>query len=163
MADNAHPSEMFTKLLQIGVVTRDMDRFIENFRRLLGLEPKRDIVSPNEAMNQKDRQYYGEAGDFYARLVFYEFGNIQLEIIQPLSGKNIWQDFLDEKGEGIHHIRFTVDDMSKLESHFAEHGVAKMQNGFSVSNDPPNMQWAYFDTTRDLGFIIEAMNGFTKN
>ena len=41
---------------------------------------------------------------------FFDLENIQLELIQPNGVKSTWQDFLDEHGEGIHHIAFPVKE-----------------------------------------------------
>ena len=37
----------------------------------------------------------------------------QLELIQPLVGTNIYTEFLDRRGDGLHHIKEWVDDCQK--------------------------------------------------
>ena len=46
-----------------------------------------------------------------------QIGNIQLELIQPLNGPNIWKEFLEEKGEALHHIQPHVQDPKATPRH----------------------------------------------
>ena len=82
-------------------------------------------------------------------------GNIELEIIQPLDGDNVYSDFLEKKGGGIHHIRFNVPDTDMLINHLAEKEIGVTQWGMGLR---PGTKWIYFDTEDTLGFVIEAMN-----
>jgi hypothetical protein len=47
------------------------------------------------------------------RLAFGKTGNIEIELIELISGKSPHKEFLDAGREGIHHIRFIVDDLDK--------------------------------------------------
>ena len=39
-----------------------------------------------------------------------ELGNLYLEIIQPISGSSPYAEFLQEHGEGIHHLAIRQND-----------------------------------------------------
>ena len=58
---------------------------------------------------------------------------MQIEIIQPDDKPNPWREFLDTRGEGIHHIGFQVDDVEgeveRMKSHGAEVSFIGKQNG----------------------------------
>ncbi|MDD4189175.1 MAG: VOC family protein [Eubacteriales bacterium] len=151
--------DMFSSISQIGVVVRDMGRFAKNMEALIGAKPLNIIEFPNASMKNHERYYYGNEADFIALLGFFKIGNLEIEAIQPLSGKNIWTDFLDEKGEGIHHIRFSVDNLKKTEKHLKKMGIEKAQNGYSTRNID-GLQWAYYDTRKELGFFIEVFNEY---
>jgi len=50
-----------------------------------------------------------------------QIGNVELELIQPIDGESPHQEFLDEKGEGIQHLGFIVDNLQEeVESLTAE-------------------------------------------
>ena len=36
----------------------------------------------------------------------FKMGSLEIELIQPLEGQSPHKEFLDSKGEGIHHIAF---------------------------------------------------------
>jgi len=37
-------------------------------------------------------------------------GSLSLELIEPVGGPSTWREFLDTRGEGVHHIAFHVPD-----------------------------------------------------
>ena len=36
-----------------------------------------------------------------------------IELIQPVEGESDYKRFLEERGEGVHHVAFIVDDLDK--------------------------------------------------
>ena len=56
-------------------------------------------------------------------MAFAELGPIEIALIQPLTGKSIWTDFLPEHGPGLHHIRFNVPEMAPIVEPVAAHGI----------------------------------------
>lgn len=144
----------FTKLTQVGIVVRSKEKVLESMRQVFGAEPAQCIETPPSEHNQ----YYGQPGNFVAELIFYRFANIELEFIVPLAGKSIWQDWLDEHGEGIHHVLFDVDSFDAAKQQMADSGIAVMQQGWSVMG-VPGLKWGYFDSQEKLSFIVEMKNG----
>jgi catechol 2,3-dioxygenase-like lactoylglutathione lyase family enzyme len=49
-----------------------------------------------------------------------QIGDMELELIQPIDGESPHQEFLEQKGEGIQHLGFIVDDL--------EHDVKRLTN-----------------------------------
>ena len=50
-------------------------------------------------------------------------GNVEVELIEPLSAESGVGKFLEKKGEGIHHICFEVDDVDKELEEMAARGI----------------------------------------
>lgn len=148
-------SEIFNDFVQIGVVVRDLDQATAALSEIFGIGPFRTIEWPPAARSDIERYYYGEPGDFSARMAFTELGTVELELIQPLEGNSIWADFLRDHGEGIHHIRFNVPDIQPVLGYLAGHGIQPAQMGSGIR---PGTTWANFDTQSRVGFVIEAMN-----
>ena len=46
------------------------------------------------------------------RLAFGRTGSIEVELVEVVSGLWPTVDWLDERGEGLHHIRYPVDDVA---------------------------------------------------
>lgn len=156
-SENFQDKVGFSTLSQIGVVVRNIEDYLRVMESILKVKPDIVVKIPNDTMTNQERHYYGENEDFSAMLAFFNFGAVQLEVIQPLTGKSVWKDFLERRGEGIHHIRFSIADMAACDEHFAGLGIKKAQDGYSTKNIE-GLKWAYFDTEEKLGFFTEVIN-----
>jgi len=105
-------------LTQVGVVVKDVERVVERLT---------DIgIGPFEPMNlPADREEYFRDKRMYADFNIHatRIGNVQLELIQPLSGDSPHKEFLDTRGEGIQHVMFAVDDLEKTTAQLTGKGV----------------------------------------
>jgi methylmalonyl-CoA/ethylmalonyl-CoA epimerase len=144
----------FAEVAQVGVVVRDLDRVIAVLSGIFGMGPFRVITYPPEGRGDMNRVYRGEPGDFTYRQAFVDLGTVELEIIQPISGRSVWSDFLEKHGEGIHHIRFNTYDMSEVVAYLAAQGISV---GMSGNGLRPGTCWANFDTEDRVGFTVEIM------
>ncbi|MCK4546715.1 MAG: methylmalonyl-CoA epimerase [Candidatus Eisenbacteria sp.] len=86
---------MFRKIDHIGIVTRDLEALKTLYRDVLEMEPAHEEV--NEELGIK--------------AALYPIGEVALEYIEPISDKAPLKNFLETRGEGIHHICFLVDDI----------------------------------------------------
>ena len=102
-------------------------------------------------------EYKGTESKFTAKFCFFDLGNIELEIIQPLTGDTIWQDFLNEKGPGLHHIKFSVPSHEPTKKHFERNNIEISQRGSSVGKNA-GKEWVFYDTDEKVGFAVELMN-----
>jgi hypothetical protein len=67
---------------------------------------------------------------------------MQLELIEPVRGKNIYSDFLDASGPGLHHICVEAESTERFAAMLAEatrFGATVIQQGVM----PGGMQFAY--------------------
>jgi catechol 2,3-dioxygenase-like lactoylglutathione lyase family enzyme len=136
---------------QVGFVVRDMDKVVAQMRRIFGVEPVFGRLP------ERGKKYHGEDVTFDAIIAFYHFAGIELEFVQPVSGKSIWQDFLDSGREGIHHVRFNVDSFDGTVQKMGDKGIPVSQEGES-SRGIPGLRWGYFDSEETLSFIFEIFN-----
>lgn len=142
------------KLVQVGLVVRDLDAVMEQFRVLLGAEPNRVIEKSPAAPGPK--YYLGEERDFYQRAALYSMNGIEFEILQPYNDRSALTDFLDEHGDGIHHVAFDTDNFDAFEKHLNENGVQLIQTG--PNSRHPALKWGFFNTNDKLGTMIEVTN-----
>lgn len=152
--DVAAARQLFCDFVQIGAVVQDLDESIKVLSEVFGLGPFRVITWPPEGRTDIVKFYYGQPGNFTARMAFAELGPVELELIQPLTGESIWADFLAKHGPGIHHIRFNVPELEPVVAYLASHDIGIAQMGSGIR---PGTSWANFDTERLIGFTIEAM------
>jgi methylmalonyl-CoA/ethylmalonyl-CoA epimerase len=132
---------------QVGVVVKDLNKTMEYYEKVLGLGPFIELKIP-----YYDTQYKGKPAPFSFRFGFCSLGPVELEVIEPVIRPTIYQDFLDEKGEGIHHIGFDVQDMDEKIRLSKELGIDVLQMGRT-----PVGGFAYLNTEKIGGVIIEVI------
>jgi methylmalonyl-CoA/ethylmalonyl-CoA epimerase len=110
MASNAKGKSTFSRLVHIGVVVRDMEKTVERLAAL-GIGPFKPRILPPDAKEK----YQGKPFHPSQRVTIQttQIGNIELELIQPIVGKSPHQEFLEQKGEGIQHLGFIVNNLEK--------------------------------------------------
>jgi len=100
----------FSRLVHIGMVVRDMDKAIERFKAL-GIGPFKPRILPADARET----YRGKPFTPAQRVAIQtaQIGNMELELIQPISGASPHREFFDQKGEGVQHLGFFVDNLKE--------------------------------------------------
>jgi len=140
------------ELDQIGIVVTDLHGFTRQLTQLFGIGPFKIFDWPLEGVDPK-ATYHGQPGHYRLLLAFATVGKIQLEIVQPLEGDNIYSDFLRDHGPGLHHIRLTIPKFDDAVRSMMETGIENIASGTGVH---VGSEWAYFDTTHVLeGVTVE--------
>ena len=85
-------------------------------------------------------------------------GSIQLELIQPLEGPSIWKEFLEEKGEGLHHVQSLVKDPRSVLAEFKKMGVEVIMSGKIGDNI-----FYYMNTEPLLGMTLEIIDNGSRS
>ena len=145
-----------TKLEQVCMVVRDLDKSVESMRNTFGIGPWDFHMV--DASSTRNMTYYGKPARFSFKVArtHNKLGGIEIELIEPIEGDNIYSDFLREYGEGIHHLGwYMVDSMEA----FNESTQALEKAGFSciMSGRTPRAAFAYFDTTMVLKTVLEVI------
>ena len=85
---------------------------------------------------------------------FADLGNVQLQLCAPPKGGDTLQRrFLDEHGEGVFHLGFSVDDCDDAEAHNRALGLLPKLRG----RLPNRNGFTYFDTDdRGAGVILQV-------
>ncbi len=112
---------------QVAVVVRDIKAAAESYWKILGIGPW--SIFDWEAPLVYDRTYYGKAAWAREKIALAQMGDVQIELVQPVDGDSIYQDWLDEHGEGLHHMNFLVDDVDQTVKALAELGFPSIQSG----------------------------------
>jgi methylmalonyl-CoA/ethylmalonyl-CoA epimerase len=140
---------------QIGLVVRDIDRSIADYSRVFGL-PKPEVIV-TEGQEGAHTRYRGEPTGARAKLAFFDMGQVSLELIEPIGGPSTWQEFLDERGEGVHHIAFFVEDTDQVVAFLEANGIAVVQQG-----DYTGGRYTYVDSAPALGVILELLENVSE-
>lgn len=91
-------------LNQVGFVVRDMEVALALYEPMFG---------PFSTMDPGPMtyDYRGTEEECNMRLAFGKSGDVEIELIQWLDGGCPHKEFLDAGGEGMHHLRFIVEDL----------------------------------------------------
>lgn len=125
---------------QIAWVTSDLAATETALTGLLGV--RKWVRIPDVHFAPQTCSYRGEPADFVASISLSYLGDMQLELIQPVRGENIYSDFLRESGAGLHHICVEAQSPEGFDaalSEAAERGAAVVQQGVM----PGGIQFAY--------------------
>src|SRR5262245_20059722 len=71
-----------------------------------------------------------EVADQKVRVGFFRVGDVRLELLEPSDPSSTITTFLEKRGEGLHHVAYTVDD---IEARIAE----LKQAGLRMIDDAP--------------------------
>ncbi len=141
-------------LFQISYVVRDMNAAQEWFKRVLGVRhfgTFDTFLGPDYNFRMRGKTHPGitikvamaRAG---AR------GEYELELIQPEKSDNIYNEFLEQHGPGLHHVAYVVPDFDRAA---APVRAAGMQPLIEFENN--GSRGAYFDLRPAGGSVIEIV------
>ncbi len=147
MKDTQKKKFVLPDVSHIGVVTKNLDKTMRELEDLYGLKPF--LVMEPGYVNTYIR---GKSADFKLKSAFYQSGQVIFEVISVLEGDTIYGDWLREKGEGLHHLGYDIEDMEKWIDYYKERGIGVLQSG-----ERPGVKWAYLDTLTYTGVIVELI------
>jgi methylmalonyl-CoA/ethylmalonyl-CoA epimerase len=136
------------EICQIGIVVRNLQKSVDNYWATLGIGPW-SIVRIGPPL-LRDVTMRGKPVEASMLAAIAQSGSIQLELIEPLEGPSTWKEFLEERGEGLHHVQSLVQDPDVVFAAFRELGVDVLMSGRIGDNI-----FYYMDTEPLLGIIYE--------
>jgi catechol 2,3-dioxygenase-like lactoylglutathione lyase family enzyme len=113
--DQLAPSLHLTTPDQVGFVVRDMDTALALYEPLFG---------PFNIMDTgpMDYTYRGQQESCHLLLAFGSSGELEIELIQWISGGSPHKEFIDSGREGMQHLRYIVDDLDSKVAELAAAG-----------------------------------------
>lgn len=132
---------------QIAYVVEDLDRSLPHYESIFGAF---DVGESPLA----DCTIRGRRADCKLRLAVNRSGPVEIELIQVLEGEPPQREHLRRHGEGLHHVRFRVDDLdARLEPLVAAGFQVLLYKRFG-----PRVAFAYVETPPALGAsVIELL------
>lgn len=141
----------YTRISQIAILTHNVEKAARHWGEYLGMPTPEIVIS--DGFEKTGALYRGEPCHALLYQAFFEFENIQMEIIQPVDDTpSIWRECLDRNGEGLHHISFEVKDMPRHIENCADKDMPLMQKG-----EYQGGRYAYFDARDNLNIILEMV------
>ncbi len=105
---------MFGKIEHIGIAVSDIEAANSLYTKLLGVLPYKQETVESEGVLTS----------------FFMAGNNKVELLQGIKDGNAISNYIEKKGQGVHHIAFDVEDI------YAE--MERLKNeGFVLINEEP--------------------------
>ncbi|MCL2662827.1 MAG: VOC family protein [Oscillospiraceae bacterium] len=144
-------------MTQVALVVNDIEKTKERLAKFFGIPVPPTIGSGDFAITQTE--VMGKPSpDAECKMAFFSVGdNVQLELIEPNKTPSVWRDFLNEKGEGLHHIAFNVKGMENSIKSCEEFGMELVQKG---NYGDGSGCYSYLNGGESIPFIVELLENF---
>ncbi|MDZ7911781.1 MAG: VOC family protein [Rhodococcus sp. (in: high G+C Gram-positive bacteria)] len=138
-------------IFQICWVVEDIEAAEQEFTRQWGVE--RWLRMPGIVFGPETTTYRGEPADYVVHVSIGYAGSQQLELIQPVSGRNLYTEFLETHGVGVHHMAWVPSDYEATLLEAERRGMSVVQQG---RVEGAGMEFSYLDAG-PLGGYVELM------
>jgi methylmalonyl-CoA/ethylmalonyl-CoA epimerase len=106
----------------VGVIVKDMDKTID-YLESIGIGPFGMMGDRKWVDIPFKGELHGKPAEWAVKISTAKVGNFEIELLQPSGGESALQEFLDNVGEGVHHIAYLVDDVRGEIDKLVEKGI----------------------------------------
>jgi len=124
-------------LNHIGIAVRSIDAQKAFYEGALGLE----FEGLEEVPSQK------------VRVAFFRAGDVRIELLEPTSPDSTVAKFLDKRGEGLHHLAFSVEDIQVRIDELKQSGLQMIDERPRAGSH--HMQIAFVHPRSSFGVLTE--------
>ena len=137
-------------ITQIGIIVKNIAQTAQDYAHFFNVPVP--TIAETSSVSETHMEYRGKPSEGRAKLAFFRFKNITIELIEPIGGPSTWQEFLETKGEGVHHIAFQVKNSDGKTLTLAQQKIPLVQKG-----DYRGGCYKYLDATPTLKLILEFL------
>ena len=148
MAQQPRQAVKLPKVSQLGYVVADIEKARQYYESTLGIGP----FCPPFEVDMSGAVFKGKPVQSRIKVAFVQWGDVQIELIQPLDVNNPYTEYLAKHGDGIHHLGFAVTNMEAMKGELAAAGLQPV-----FHHDMGVMQFAYYDTSHIGGVMTELL------
>ncbi|MEW5693435.1 MAG: methylmalonyl-CoA epimerase [Candidatus Hydrogenedentota bacterium] len=91
----------------IAIAVKNIDKALEFYKKILGLSLKNVEIVKDQGV----------------KVAILECDNITIELLEPLHQDSSLSKFINKKGEGLHHIAFSLKNVEKAINELKEKGI----------------------------------------
>lgn len=147
------PDPGMKTLVQVAIVTKDIEASAKRWAAVLGLPVP--SISTTRPGNEVKVVFKGKPSTGQAKLAFFKCGQVVIELLEPVGKDTSWKEWLDQHGESVQHLGFNVQNLEQASAAMEGLGYKPLHSG---RYDKDNGTYAYFDSGKDLGVIIELLH-----
>jgi hypothetical protein len=139
-------------VIQVAYVVRDLEAAMKRHWEVCGVGPWH--IYKFEPGKIENYRYRGKPANHTCWIAVTPFGDgAQVELMQPISGRSIYDEHLERRGEGLHHVKLWYPDCAKAVAEYERRGYPVIQCG-KIDED----EHYYLDTEKDFGYVVELGN-----
>ena len=141
---------IYGHIVQVGWVVKDLDPVVDYWQKLGLKDIQRDGVRDFPNVN-----YRGKIINLKMKMAFGDIGGVQIEWIQPVGPKSVYDEFLAKHGDGVHHLAYQMPSPAVMDQqiqYFKQRGVKVIQSG-TWKGQKGEGRFAYLDTAPEGGGI----------
>ena len=143
-----------TNVVQVCLVVKDLDRTVEKFWKCFGIGPWHLYTYGKPLVKRMTR--HGKPCEYKMRVALANIGQLRIELIEPLEGDTVYQEFVEKHGYGVHHLGVLVENMEQSLRDAEAAGFHMTQDGAGFGPDDDG-HYAYLDTEDLIGTTIELV------
>jgi methylmalonyl-CoA epimerase len=126
------------QITEIGVAVKDLEKATSVFVEWLGAQAGEVITVERYQMRYR----------------MCRVGNVDFELMEPLGDHGVVAEFIESRGEGLHHVAFAVEDL--------EEGLAdlKRKGARLIDEEPKELlgtKYAFVHPSSFMGVMIELI------
>jgi catechol 2,3-dioxygenase-like lactoylglutathione lyase family enzyme len=138
-----HP---FSVLHHLSIVVADIEKATRYYESI-GIGPFAEYPPMSEYVKI---DVPDEEGFYNLKIRCAQIGPVQLQLIQPGEGKSLYKDHLEQKGEGVYHLGFVVEDIDASEQTVRDMGIEVISSGRRGNGSG----FAYLGTAPEAGVTL---------
>jgi len=124
------------KINHVAIVVQDIDAALNFWEQTFGLE----LDHVEEVPSQK------------SKVAFLPLGESEIELVQPTTSDSGLANFLEKRGEGMHHICIEVEDIDATLAELKSKGVRLIND---VPEELPGRKMAFVHPKAANGVLVE--------
>lgn len=124
-------------LNHIGIAVRSIDEQRAFYEGALGLE----FEGFEDVPSQK------------VRVAFFRAGNVRIELLEPTEPESTVAKFIEKRGEGLHHLAYTVEDLQTRIDELKHSGLKMIDE--QPRTGAHHMQIAFVHPKSSFGVLTE--------
>lgn len=124
-------------LNHVGIAVHSLDEQRDFYEKTLGAT----FEGVEDVENQK------------VRVAFYRVNDVRLELLEPTSPESAIAKFLEKRGEGLHHLAFTVESIEERIAELKKSGLRMIDE--SPRTGAHHMKIAFIHPKSSQGILTE--------
>jgi methylmalonyl-CoA/ethylmalonyl-CoA epimerase len=143
------------RITQVAVVVKDLRKTMEAYHKVLGWGPW--SVYEHKPPMLHHTEVRGKPVDYTMIGAEVHCNPIDFEILQPVEGPSIYKGFLEQHGEGLHHVAVvnSEENVDRALDDFKKNGVDVIMSGRLGEG----IRFYYLGTEPVLKMVAETVSG----
>jgi methylmalonyl-CoA/ethylmalonyl-CoA epimerase len=127
------------KIEHIALAVSDLDQAIEHYSKVWGLELEHREIVEDQGVEE----------------AMFPLGESYIQLLAPLSPDSTVGKFIERRGEGLHHIAYEVDDLTKSLADLKTNGVKLIDHEPRTGSRGTKI--AFVHPTGNRGVLVELV------